>query len=581
MNKVGRLFIKLGITAVVTLIFGLAINYFALPAMTFQSSGFWWFWLVELIIAFATFCICGFAMDDYYEGKPVGTIVIGSVTVIWLVVFIVTAIAGSQMVNPYAYQQIATVEEGNYEEDIIEANAEDIIIVDVKTAQKLGDRTLGTLKNAPWYDVDDEYNLVTIKGVEYRISPVNYGDLFKYGKAKHEGITAYVLVNATQESAKLVMLEKPMKYSPSAFWAYDLSRHLRNQYPDYMFAKSFFEVDDSETGNPYWITGVKTPTIGMRGGCVIKTVVITDAVTGESNEYSVDNLPEWVDHAQSVDFLMDQAYWHYGYTEGFFNFSKTNVFRTSYHYRDQKSESSEENAADAHTPFEGYNSVKMKDGSIWFYTGITPANNAETNVGFLLLNPRTGVMRSYDLTGENDDTAGAEESSAQKAAEGLVSNMKYSASFPTIVNVDGEETYFMTLKDGAGLVQRYALCNVENYAKCVCASDIDEVIRLYRIEMGFIAGSEGGNGESNDKPAQDENREYKELSGVVTSVNEAQIGGYTYYYFMLEGETTIFMSSIENSNMQPMKLAEGANVTITYYESKEEGISIVTEIAFK
>ena len=190
-------------------------------------------------------------------------------------------------------------------------------------------------------------------------------------------------------------------------------------------------------------------------------------------------------------------------------------------------------------------------------------------------------MRFYDLTGENDDTAGAEESSAQKAAEGLVSNMKYSASFPTIVNVDGEETYFMTLKDGAGLVQRYALCNVENYAKCVCASDIDEVIRLYRIEMGFIAGSEGGNGESNDKPAQDENREYKELSGVVTSVNEAQIGGYTYYYFMLEGETTIFMSSIENSNMQPVKLAEGANVTVKYYESKEEGISIVTVISFK
>ena len=62
----------------------------------------------------------------------------------------------------------------------------------------------------------------------------------------------------------------------------------------------------------------------------------------------------------------------------------------------------------------------MKDGSIWFYTGITPANKAETNVGFLLLNPRTGLMRFYDLTGENDDTAGAEESSAQKAAEGLV-----------------------------------------------------------------------------------------------------------------------------------------------------------------
>ena len=580
MNKLGRHFLRIGIAAVAAVLVGLAINYLALPAKTFASGGFWWYVLVELIVIFAAYGITEMATYDYDDGKPIGSIITGCLAGVWLIVFIVTAISGSQMVNPYEYQKIAQVEEGNFEEDIIEASPEDIVIVDVKTARKLGDRTLGTLKNAAWYEVDDEYNLVTINGVEYRISPVNYGGWLKYRKAKHEGIPAYVLVNAmNQESAKLVMLDKPMKYSPSAFWSYDLSRHLRNQYPEYIFAKSFFEVDDSN--NPYWITGVQTPSIGMRGGLLIKSAVITDAVTGDTTEYSIEELPEWVDHAQSVDFLMDQAEWHFAYTEGFFNFSKTNVYRTSYYYRDQKSESSEDNAANAHTPFEGYNSVKMKDGTIWFYTGVTPANNAETNVGFLLLNPKTGVMKYYKFIDENDDTAGAEESSAQKAAEGLVSNMKYSAAFPTIVNVEGVETYFMTLKDGAGLVQRYALCNVENYAKCVCASTLDEVIRLYKIEMGMIDNTEGNNKPEGDTiPEVDDTREYKEVSGKVTMVEEAQISGYTYYYFMLEGETTIFMSSIENSNMQPLKLTEGTNVTIKYYESKEEGIAIVTKIVF-
>ena len=579
MNNVGRQFVKLGIAAVVAVVVGLLINYFALPAWTFASGGFWWFGLIELIAIFVCYLICDLSMDDYGQNH-IGSIITGVLAAVWLVTFAITGIAGSEMANPHAYQQVAQVEEGNYEEDIMEVNPDEIVIVDVKTARKLGDRKLGSLKNPSWYEVDSEYNLVTISGVDYRISAIEYGDIFKYGKASYEGIPAYIRVKAnTQDSAELIYFDEPMKYSPSAFWAYDLSRHLRNCYSDYLFAKSFFEVDDEN--NPYWITGVLEPTIGMRGGKVIKSVIITDAVTGKNAEYKIDELPDWVDHAQGVNYLMEQALWHFGYTEGFFNFSKTNVFRTSYYYRDQKTESTEDNEANAHTPFEGYNSVKMKDGTIWFYTGITPANNAETNVGFLLLNPKSGVMRYYKLSGETEDASGAEESSAQKAAEGLVSNMKYSASFPTILNVEGEETYFMTMKDAAGLVQRYALCNVKNYARCVCASSIEEAIRLYKIEMGFITDTDDKKEEDNKKPSYDENREYKEVSGNVVLVNEAQIDGYTYYYFMMDGETTIFMSSIENSNWQPVKLVVGATVKVKYYASNEDGIGIVTEITFE
>ena len=581
MNNVGRQFVKLGIAAVAAVIVGWLMNYFALPAMTFSSGGLWWFGFVELLVILVCYLICDFSMDDYGT-KHIGSIITGVLFVVWTIVFIVTAIAGSEMVNPHEYQQVAQVEEGNYEDDIMEVDPKEIVIVDVKTARKLGDRKLGSLKHPSWYEVNPEYNLVTISGVDYRISPIDYGGLFKYNKASHEGIPGYIRVSAnTQDSAELIYFEEPMKYSPSAFWAYDLSRHLRNCYSDYIFAKSFFEVDDEN--NPYWITGVMEPTIGMRGGLVIKSVVITDAITGKNAEYKIDELPGWVDHAQGVNYLMEQASWHFGYTEGFFNFSKTNVFRTSYYYRDQKSESTEDNEANAHTPFEGYNSVKMKDGTIWFYTGITPANNAETNVGFLLLNPRNGVMKYYKLVDKEtgEDTSGAEESSAQKAAEGLVSNMKYSASFPTILNVDGEETYFMTMKDAAGLVQRYALCNVRNYARCVCASTIEEALRLYRVEMGFIADTPVDKEEDNKQPSQDENREYKEVSGNVVLVNEAQIDGYTYYYFMVDGETTIFMSSIENSNWQPVKLVVGATVKVKYYASTEDGIGIVTEITFE
>ena len=154
------------------------------------------------------------------------------------------------------------------------------VIVDMKTAQRLGDRTIGTIKHASWYEADDEYDLIEVNGEYYRISSIKYNDIFAYWKASSEGIPGYILVNAKTQEAKYVPLEEGMKYAPSAFFSYDLSRHLHNQHPDYMYGKSFFEIDDD--GNPYWITGAGTATIGMRGAPMITTIVITNAITGES-----------------------------------------------------------------------------------------------------------------------------------------------------------------------------------------------------------------------------------------------------------------------------------------------------------
>lgn len=517
------------------------------------------------------------------DGGYVPGFVVGGVAVVWLVVFIVTAIAGSGMTNAIQYSKVITVEEGNFEEDIAKIDINDIVVIDVKTAQKLGDRTIANIPNASWYDVDDEYNLVVINGEKYRISPVNYGGVWKYFKADEAGIPGYVLVEATEKDAeaKYVELDEAMKYSPSACFEYDLSRHLRNLYPTYIFGKSFFEVDDA--GVPFWITSVKTPQIGMRGALITTSAVVTNAVTGETEEYSLDNLPDWIDHVQSVKELMKSVDWHYSYWDGWWNSitSKTKVYKTSYYYKDrEQTESQDEKktdlAANEFTPFQGYNSI-VKDGKVMFYTGLTPANNAESNLGFLLIDPRTREFYFYEATG-------AEESSAQGAVEGLVADLRYSASFPTIVNIDGIETYFMVLKDSAGLIQRFAFANVKNYAKCVQAETIEDAVKAYKIELGLIS-ADIGDDKNDDQNNNDQTTDVEtvSLTGTVLEVKEAQIGGYTYYYFTIEGaDAFVFMSSIENSNEQPMKLQVGSKVHIQYYESqKENGIGIVTSIKFE
>lgn len=570
------------VTILVTGLIGWGIEFLALPAMTFHSSGFWWFWLcMGIIAALVYFAVNGITNSIKCEdgGYLPGLIILG-VTAIWLVAFIVTAIAGGEMTNAQKYSNLIDVETGDFAEDIDQINLDNLVVVDVKTAQQLGNRTIANIENSSWYEVDSEYNLAVIKGKEYRISPVNYGGIWKFFKADEVGIPGYVLVDAKDqdEEARYVELEENIKYSPSACMEYDLTRHLRRQYPTYIFGKSFFEVDDN--GTPFWITSVQTPQIGMRGGNVVTSVLVTNAANGDTEEYALDVIPEWVDHVDSVDHLMTLLNWHYSYWNGWWNSftSQTKVYKTSYYYKDQEQSKSQDEdnidlEANKHTPFEGYNSIVTKEGKVLFYTGLTPANKAESNIGFLLIDPIAQKFTYYKATG-------AEESSAQKAVEGLVSDHRYSASFPTVVNVDGIETYFMVLKDGAGLIQRYAFANVKNYSLVVQADTKEEALRLYKIKIGLTSEDDANEIQNN----QNNNPEVEttELTGKVVQIQEAQIEGFTYYYFTLEGNNMIFMSSIENSNLQPMMLKIGNFVTINYYESIEEnGIGIVTTIKFE
>ena len=533
-------FVRLFISGVITILLGLGLNYLFMPAWTFRSAGMWGF---LFLMAFIWLCISGI-LDYFIDEDYINSGIFGTICVIIVLVLSIGGLTGSKMFNADNYHNIVSIPESNFSEDVpTVSDSTPVFIVDMSTAQRLGDRTIGSIKNATWYEVSDEYNLIKYQGGYYRISALEYGGFFKYQKAKHSGIPGYVLVNVTNQEAKYVELKEPIKYSPSGHFSHLLKRHLRNAYPSYMFGKSFFEID--EEGTPYYITSVETPTIGMFGGETVTSFILTNAVTGQNMEYTAENLPEWVDHAYSIDYLMRITDYHQLYVNGWWNsnFGQTGVNQTSYQYRIGS--------------FEGYNTTIDSNGDIVFYTGVTPANRTESNLGFILANPRTGTINYYIC-------AGAEESSAQNAAESLVQNMGYLATFPTILNVDGTETYFMLLKDKAGLVQRYALCNIKDYTKVVQATSLEEAISLYKQKLTGTQVS------SNDEIAK---------TGKISSLYQAEIEGYTYYYFTLEGSTNLYMSSIVNSNKQVL-LTVGTEVSISYVTSSEEGVYIVTKIQF-
>jgi hypothetical protein len=163
-----------------------------------------------------------------------------------------------------------------------------------------------------------------------------------------------------------------------------------------------------------------------------------------------------------------------------------------------------------------------KDGDIWIYTGVTSVNDDASNVGFILVNQRTGDAHYYTI-------AGADENSAMSAAEGEVQEKRYQASFPSLINVDEQPTYVMVLKDASGIVKLYAMVNVQSYNIVTTASNLDDCFAQYRKLLNGGVLPEPKPGEQ--KPEAGDEGEVTDATFTISSIQYVDISGDTYVYF--------------------------------------------------
>ena len=234
------------------------------------------------------------------------------------------------------------------------------------------------------------------------------------------------MVDMTTQDTSLIRLENGIKYSESEYFMRNIRRKLRFEYPTKIFGDISFEIDDN--GTPYWVASTVEYKIGLFSGEDIGGAVLFDAQTGESKYYDVADVPTWVDQVYESDMVLQQLVYNGKYRSGWLNsiFGQKGVLQ----------------------PTDGYNYLAIND-DVWLYTGITSVTSDESNVGFVLTNLRTKETRYYAVSG-------AEEYSAMSSAQGQVQHLGYRATFPLLLNVADRPTYFMALKDSAGLVKMYA-----------------------------------------------------------------------------------------------------------------------------
>lgn len=493
------------------------------------------FYIAIVLIVVGLIAI-GISADDFDEIISVIGVGLIVIALIILAVILLVSFFNSPMFRADDYKNLVTIETGNFNEDI--PSSKETEVMDMTTAINMGSRVIGEIDDISKYTISDEYNMIIYQDTLYRVSPLDYASTFKAWS--NSGINGYVLVNCDTKEAKLVKLDEKIYFSPSATFSYNLKRHIRKSYSNALLGKEQFEID--EEGKPYYIVPTYKNTIGLFSGRLLDKVLIVNAINGEISEYTIDTIPEWVDHVDSVGNMMDLASYSYKYVHGFFNtiFSEKDVKNLSYRYLGDN--------------FAGYGSTKTKNGIV-YTTCVTSVNNDESIVGFISLNPKTGKIIFYECTG-------AEESTAQSSAEGAVQNYGYKASFPQIVKEYDQETYFMTLKDKNETIIAYSYVNMKNYSIVACDYTKEGALAKYGNALNGIninPGLDFNNNSSvnniieNKTDTIENNPDSSNIITItskITNIYSAVENSTTYFYYTLEGYNELFVSSITNNRNQ-------------------------------
>lgn len=367
-------------------------------------------------------------------------------------VLIVGSALGATLFRSRAYANLLPVDKREFTEDIEQSDqVTDIALMDTESARIFGNRKIGSLSDVvSQYEIEPDYTQISIKGQPMKVSGLKYASFFKWWNNRNSGVPGYVQVNPVNSEAKYVKLTKPMKYVPSAYFNYNLQRHVQLTYPTKIISGYKFEVDDD--GNPYYICPTMTARVGLFGGIDVNGVIICDPIDGECKYYAIGDCPPWVDSVYDGHLLTKKYNWHGMLSGGYIN-----------------SIIGQKGCKQATDDF-GY---KIIGDDVWVYTGVTSANGDQSNIGFVMMNQRTSEARYYQVSG-------AEEHSAMSAAEGEVQEKGYKASFPSLINVSGTPTYIMVLKDAGGLVKLYAMVNVEQYNIVATATSQTKVFEEYK-----------------------------------------------------------------------------------------------------
>lgn len=582
--KPEKVWLRLLISAVLTIIAGGIVYYMMLPALNFKDVNMYIFIMVLIVlfmVFFALACKANKKIErrEYIKKKSKVPVIIVAALV---VVMAIGWLCGATIFRASSYNKLMPVTTSEFSTDFEKLSVDSVPRVDESRALTLADQQLGSLSEyKSQYVVSNTTTMINYNNRPVRVAYLEYADVFKWFNNTKEGVPAYMIIDLISQKVTVVNCVEQfgscIQYSPTELFNEKLIRHIRFQYPTELLDTPNFEISDD--GHPYWITPVLDKTIGLFGGTDVNGAIITDALSGESVYYDIEQVRsdeslQWIDVVYSANLLVQQYDYYGKFQNGFWN---------SIIFQNDVSQASQGN---------GY--IAMDD-DVWIYTGVTSSESDASNFGFILSNQRTKETRYYE-------NGGAIETAAQQSAEDAVQNYQYAATFPILLDIEGQPTYFMSLYGSSNTVKGYALVNladktivgtgivdemksdakalnaaVENYIQALKDKNIigtDINVDEYLVdETDEDAGgtaqetpAENGNTAAPSAPAADGSQVTGEVTSILTSVNN----GNTYYYLQING--TYYYISVADC-MDVLLVQTGDTVTVTV-GSETDGVFV-------
>ena len=531
-----RTLINIAVTALV----GLVYFYVELPALNPHAEEFYFF----VFLLCAVYCGCavltsgfqGTGARGYFGFVKKQCTVPFFVIIAMIAAIAIGSIASWVVLRAGAYSKLLPLTTGDFASEVEEIRYDQIPMLDSDSAARLGSRKLGELADmVSQFEILPNYTQINYKGRPVRVTSLAYGDFIKWFTNRSNGLPAYIVIDMVTQEAEVVRLDEGMKYTTAEHFGRNLNRHLRFQYPTMMFDEPVFEID--EEGTPYWVCFRIVKRIGLFGGTDVKGAVLVNAINGESQYY--EDVPTWVDRLYSSDIIMEQYDYYGQYHNGFLNayFGQRDVTLTT----------------------AGWNYIAIND-DVYMYTGVTSVTSDQSNIGFILTNQRTKETRFYPC-------AGATETSAQSSAQSQVQQMRYSATFPLLLNIADQPTYFMALKGEDGLVKMYAMVNVQQYNIVETGQTVAACEENYRrtlVNNGIIDRADA------EVPAEDQT--LQETKGTIAEIRSAVIEGTSVYYLRFEGEDS-FSVYVSAAQVPEAPLLNVGDTVTVYWRSGTQWIT--------
>lgn len=454
------------------------------------------------------------------------------IAVPWILIVVVMILC-SVFFQWKAYRdQLGEPEIKKFDNEVQAIDVAQIPIVDENLALQLAQKKLGERPALGSQVALYSATIQMVDGELVWVVPLYHSGFFKW-LANLSGTPGYIVVSATNTNDVRYVEGYKIKYHPGSYLLFDITRKVRFG-PGLMTGITDYSFELDDEGQPYWaISAYKN----SRGFSLPEAdgIILLNATTGQMDRYGMDEVPEWVDRVQPEDFVLAQIANRGNYVHGIFNFANKDKYR----------------------PSEGHNIV-YNNGRCYLFTGLTSVGADDSAIGFIMVDMVTKEPIMYEMSG-------ATEEAAQRSAEGRVQDLKYRATFPIILNIDSQPTYFMTLKDNIGLIKQYAFVSVTNYSTVGTGESVSAAMRDYenklRSDGVTTIGKLGG--------------VVEQLEGTILRISGEYSGGNTVYKFLLSEKPDILFIA-ESTAGAELALTQPNDKIQVEYSLSSDGTAEVT-----